>query len=312
MYRPPSIQSLRALEAAARRSSFSRAAEELGITHGAVSHRIRDIEERLGTTLFERRGNRMEPTAAARQLIPVVRQSLALIASVFPPPAIVGQHVLRIGVLPSFAANWLVPRLDAFHAKHPHIAITLDARLEMSKIGVRGVDAAIRYGNGRWPGLMVARLVGDTLFPACTPEYRARMKIDGSADFTRCHLLRNSWHPWTPWFQKTGLAMPEPSDSVPYDDAGLMLDAVLAGHGIGLVRKVIAHDAIAAGRLVRLSAIEVPFDGSYHFVRATAASARGQAITTFGEWLTARLHDDFASSGSYVSVSDAAGGRDPR
>lgn len=249
MYRPPSIQTLRAFDAAARLNSFSRAAEELGITHGAVSHRIREIEERLGTTMFERRGNSMEPTATARQLLPVVRQSLDLIASVFPPPTIVGQQVLKIGVLPSFAANWLVPRLNAFHATHPDIAITLDARLEMSKIGARGVDAAIRYGNGRWPGVSVERLLGDTLFPACSPEYCARMGIDGQGDFGRCHLLRNSWHPWTPWFHKAGLVMTEPSNSVPYDDAGLMLDATLAGHGVGLVRKIIAHDALATGRL---------------------------------------------------------------
>lgn len=295
MYRPPSIQTLRAFEAASRFNSFSRAAEELGITHGAVSHRIREIEERLGTAMFERCGNNMEPTAAARRLLPVIRQSLDLIASVFPAPADRMQQVLRIGVLPSFAAHWLVPRLDAFRAAHADIAIALDARLEVSKVGPRGVDAAIRYGDGKWGDLNGERLVGDMLFPVCSPDYQARMALGGPEDFARCHLLRNSWYFWTPWFQKAGLEMAEPADSLPYDDAGLMLDSTIAGHGIGLVRTVIAHDALAAGRLVRLSPVEVAFKGAYHFVSAPGPTSRAQAVATFGAWLSARLRDDFAS-----------------
>lgn len=293
MYRPPLIQTLRAFEAAARLQSFSRAAEELGLTHGAVSHRIRDIEERLGATMFERRGNGMEPTAAARQVLPVIRQSLALIASAFPVPAEDGQQVLRIGVLPSFAAHWLVPRLQNFHAAHPGIAVTLDARLEVSRIGPRGVDAAIRYGSGRWPGLLVERLIGDTLFPACSPDYQARMGIERADDLARCHLLRNSWHAWTPWFQKAGLTLAEPSDSVPFDDAGLMLDAVMAGHGVGLVRRIIAHDALESDRLTRLSPIEVPFEGAYHFVTTSHPVAKEQALASLQRWLGARLRLEF-------------------
>lgn len=294
MYRPPSIQTLRAFEAAARLQSFSRASEELGLTHGAISHRIREIEERLNTAMFERRGNTMEPTAAARKLLPVIRQSLGLIESVFPAPADAGQMVLRIGVLPSFAANWLVPRLNGFHADHPDILIALDARLEVSKIGPRGVDAAIRYGMGRWQGHTAERLIGDTLFPACSPEYLAYMKLGGPKDFARCHLLRNSWHPWTPWFLKAGISLPEPTDSIAYDDAGLMLDAAIAGHGVGLVRKVIAHDSIAKGSLVRLSNVEVPFDGAYYFVFAPTPPAKAKAIAAFGVWLADRLQADFA------------------
>jgi len=293
MYRPPSLQTLRAFEVAARLHSFSRAAEELGLTHGAISHRIREIEERLGTTMFERRGNSMEPTAAAMKLLPVIRQSLALIDSVFPAPASANRQTIRIGLLPSFAANWLVPRLDAFHAEHPSISIALDARLEVSKIGPRGVDAAIRYGMGRWQGVTAERLIAETLFPACSPEYLAKMAIKGPQDFARCHLLRNSWHPWTPWFQEAGLALAEPTESPVYDDAGLMLDAAVAGHGIALVRKVIAHDSIESGRLVRLSDIEVPFDGAYHFVAGPTPPSRSAAITAFREWLKGRLHQDF-------------------
>lgn len=294
MYRPPSLNTLRALEAAARHRSFTRAAEELGVTHGAISHRVREVEQRLDAAMFERRGNTMEPTQAARQILPTVRQSLELIASIFPPPAHAERQVLKIAVLPSFAAQWLVARLADFHETHPGISIALDARIDVSRIGADGADAAIRYGSGNWPGLAAERLLTDMLFPACSPEYRARLGIGSVADFARCRLLRNSWQTWTPWFQRAGLALPEPADSQPYDDAALMLEATIAGHGIALVRRVIAHDALEAGRLVRLSEVEIPFDGAYHFVwDAHAPKPRLDAIRAFGAWLSARLRAEF-------------------
>lgn len=307
MYQPPSLQTLRAFEAAARHRSYSRAAEELGLTHGAISHRIRELETRLGTIMFERRGNSMEPTLAARRLLPTLRQSLDLIASIFPAPATANRQVLRIGLLPSFAAHWLVPRLDAFHAAHPDVAVALAPTLETSRFGQGGVDVAIRYGDGNWPGLRVERLIGDTLFPACAPSYRTRMNIADPQDFARCRLLCNSWQSWTPWFRRAGLAMIEPSDPAPFDDAGLMVDAAIAGHGIALVRQVIAHDAIADGRLVRLSPIEIPFVGAYHYVRPTHASPKADAISAFGGWLTERLHREFGELDPSPAVGNAGG-----
>lgn len=294
MYRPPSLNTLRALEAAARHRSFTRAAEELGVTHGAISHRVREVEQRLGAAMFERRGNLMEPTQAARQILPTVRRSLELIASVFPAPPQGERQVLKIGVLPSFAAQWLVARLADFHDAHPGISIALDARIDVSRIGADGLDAGIRYGGGNWPGLASERLMTDMLFPACSPEYRARMEIAGLEDFARCRFLRNSWQTWTPWFQRAGISLPEPADSLPYNDAALMLEATIAGHGIALVRRVIAHDALQAGRLVRLSDVEIPFEGAYHFVwDANTPKPRLDAIAAFGAWLAARLRAEF-------------------
>lgn len=297
MYRPPSLNTLRAMEAAARHRSFTRAAEELGVTHGAISHRVREVEARLGAAMFERQGNSMQPTLAALQILPTIRQSLELIASVFPEPRAAGQVVLKVAVLPSFAAHWLVPRLAEFHEAHPGIAIALDPRLDLSPVGPQGLDAAIRYGGGLWPGLVVERLMQDTLFPACSPAYRERMGIESEADLARCRFLRNAWQPWTPWFQRAGLALPEPGDSLPYDDAGLLLEATAAGHGVALVRKVISRDALASGRLVRLSEIETPFEGAYHFVRDPGAPpAKAAAALAFGAWLAHRLHGEFTEA----------------
>ncbi|MGO4166616.1 LysR substrate-binding domain-containing protein [Novosphingobium sp. YAF33] len=297
MYRPPSLNTLRALVAAARHRSFTRAAEELGVTHGAISHRVREVEERLGEPMFERQGNSMQPTLAALRILPTVRQSLELIASVFPEPPAAGHVVLKVAVLPSFASHWLVPRLAEFHESHPGIAIALDPRMDLSPVGPQGLDAAIRYGSGEWPGLVVERLMQDTVFPACSPAYRERMGIESEQDLGRCRFLRNSWQPWTPWFQRAGLALPEPADSQPYDDAGLLLEATAAGHGVALVRKVIAQDAIAAGRLVRLSAVEHPFEGAYHFVRHPGSPpARTAAVLAFAVWLKHRLDGEFTGA----------------
>lgn len=291
MYRPPSMQTLRALDAAMRHHSFSRAADELGVTHGAVSHRIREVEARLGVAMFERQGHSMEPTAAAKQMIPVIRQALDLIASVFPPPVTDQTQVLRVGVLPSFAAHWLVPRLEDFHSRNPTISIDLVARLEPSPIGPGGLDAAIRYGDGKWPALHVRHLINDVVFPACAPSYKTRLRIESIDDLDRCHLLRSAWSPWTPWFQKAGLSLREPQDSLPYEDSGLILDAAIAGHGVVLARSVIAHDALSDGRLVRLSDIERPTGSGYFFVTLQEDASKSDAKDAFFSWLLGRICD---------------------
>jgi LysR family transcriptional regulator, glycine cleavage system transcriptional activator len=294
MYRPPSLPALQALEAAARLHSFSRAARELGVTHGAISHRIREIEERLGKPMFVRRGNGMEPTPAAMGLLPAVRQSLELLGTIFPHPPKSGLKTIRIGVLPSFAAKWLVPRLDGFHTAFPWISVELDARMEISPLGPGGLDASIRWGQGGWQGLDVRRLIGETLFPACSPDYRRQWRIKEPSDFAHAKLLRNSWQPWLPWFHAAGLDMAEPIEGVVYHDAGLMLDAAVAGQGVALVRKVIAHDALACGDLVRLSPVEIPYDGAYHYVRPLAAGSAGVAVEAFGAWVMERLRQEFS------------------
>jgi LysR family glycine cleavage system transcriptional activator len=210
MHELPSLRSLRAFEMAARLRSYSRAAEQLGLTHSAISHAIRDLESRLGARFFERQGNGMQPTTAAHRLLPTIRQSLALLTSVFPEPSADGPTSLRISVLPSFASHWLVRRLADFHARHPGIVIVLDSRIELASIGPKGVDAAIRFRDGRWPGLVSTWLAIDSAFPVCSPAYRAAMALETVEDLRRCRLLQHSWLTWTPWFQAAGALIPEP------------------------------------------------------------------------------------------------------
>lgn len=287
----PPLRSLQAFEAAFRHQSYSRAADELGVTHGAISHRIRELEAFHGHRLFLRTGNEMVPTAAARQLVPQVREALEILHRAF--PRITGKRrTLRISVLPSFASRWLVPRLRAFRDAHPAIAVELDARLDHAKIGPDGVDAAIRYGDGDWPNLRAERIATETLFAVCAPEYRDRSGLSGPADLERCVLLRHSWQPWTPWLQAAGSQLADPRDGPVFADAGLLIEAAAAGEGIALARSLLVQPDLAAGRLVKLWDVEVTDQRAYFFVRRNGRSNNERALDTFRDWLFSALQQD--------------------
>lgn len=289
----PSIPTLRAFEAAARHRSFSRAADEMGLTHGAISHRIRELEERLGERLFVRRGNAMEPTPDSAKYLASIRQALDLLAATFDARSGTAPVTLRVAALPSFASHWLVPRLKFFHAAHPNIAVSLDARLEIVPLGRGHPDAAIRQGNGAWPGTRAELLVGETIFPVCSPGYRDRMAIAEPNDLARCRLLRHSWSPWMRWFAAAGIDLPEPTDSAVFNDAGLLIDAAMAGDGVLLGRNVLVADALASSRLVRLFDVSAPFDGAYYFVQPASGGGRVREARVFGDWLATMLKRQF-------------------
>lgn len=278
----PSLQTLRALEAAARLGSYTRAAAELGLTHGAISHRLRALEETLGHPLFTREGNGMRPTPEALRLLVPVREALGLLALAF-PPARAAQAILRVSLLPSFASRWLTPRLGAFRAAHPDIDVRIDARLELAEIGPGGVDCAIRYGKGGWPGVRAERLAGEVLFPVCAPGYRAAHGLEAPADLARAVLLRHDRQLWGPWLRAAGVALAEPAGGPLFSDTGLLLDAAIAGEGVALARARLVEGDLAGGRLVRLSDIAADDSQSYWFVRSQSADSA--AVDAFARWI---------------------------
>ena len=166
----PSLQTLRAFEAAGRHQSYSGAGQELGLTHSAISHRIRDLENLTGSRLFVREGNRMVPTKEGARLLRQVRNALGLLESIFRETRSRASRRITISVFPAFASCWLVPRLAAFRAEHPEVDLALSLSSEIVKLG-SGLDAAIRYGGGSWPDTDSRRLAGEWLIPVCTPEY---------------------------------------------------------------------------------------------------------------------------------------------
>lgn len=285
------MQTLRAFEAAGRLRSYSRAADELGVTHGAISHRIRELEMRLGRRLFERRGNVMDLTSAGQELLASVRHGLRLLERAFETKLPAAPSSLVVSVLPVLASCWLVARLSDFRARHPEVEIELRVAIELADFVRDGIDVAVRYGPGAWANVQSRKLTDETLFPVCAPAYAERMRIERPEDLARCTLLRNPWQPWSPWFQVAGLAWPEPSTGPFYPDSGLLIRACAAGEGVALGRGLLVADDLRAGRLVRPFELTAPDINGYFLVCPTN-TGRGAAITLFGDWLQAAMAED--------------------
>ena len=288
--RIPPLPALRAFESAARHRSLRLAADELHVTHGAVSHQIKFLQETLGVELMERQGRGIALTPAGQRLAPQLSDALLRLAQVIdvvqPEPR---DKPLRISVLPSFAAKWLLPRLSAFMAQHPDTALTLDASVSVVNLHNTGIDLAFRYGPGLWPGVHAELLMQEEMLVICSPTYRKGKLPKRPKDLLRHPLLRDeSAHAWQDWFHAAGVRDAIPVPAAAFSDAGLLLQAVLAGQGVALVRSVLAHDDIAAGRLCVLPGPQLPAAFAYYVVTdpRSPLSAKGLA---FVDWVRVQV-----------------------
>ncbi|WP_256352121.1 transcriptional regulator GcvA [Pseudomonas yamanorum] len=288
----PPIQTLRAFEAAARHLNYSRAADELCLTHGAISHHIGRLEKELGgVRLFVRDGQRMLLTDAGQVFVMEVREGLRALTEAVEnartrPRRNGANRVLSVSVLPSFAARWLVPRLASFQASHPEIDIAIHPTSNLAALDGRdGIDLAIRYGPGRWPGLNATPLMKSFIFPVCSPEFLARTRINSPEDLLKFTLLRNPRQKWRPWFLAAGLDVPEPVQGPVFDDAALLLQAAAAGQGAALARSALAMDDLSASRLVRLSDIEIEDDYGWFLVWREPLCGERTDVEAFTAWL---------------------------
>jgi len=264
----PPLMAFRALEAAVRHRSYSRAAEELNVTHGAISQQIRRIEEQLGIPLFQRRGNGMEPLPAASRISSSAAAALALLQRAIDeagPGKGVGS--LIISVEQGIARRWLLPRLARLREEIGEQ--DLDLRLENRLVDFvgEGIDAAIRYGDGNWPGLEVASLLPVRFFPVCSPAFARTHSLTELTHLYNLPLLRHT-HPlwsWPYWFHSLGFPPPS-NEGLMFDDSSLMLDAAAEGHGVALARDILVERDLESGRLVRPLSAEVESPGGYFFV----------------------------------------------
>jgi LysR family glycine cleavage system transcriptional activator len=284
----PSILPLRALqvlETAARHGSFARAADELNITQSAVSHQIRGLEARLGTKLFFREHKRLVLTPAGHRLALVMSSTLGEVAEAMTSvrPAR-DQQSITVSTLPSMAYTWLVPRLNRFLAQQPTVDVNIVATAHLSDPGRDGSDLAIRYGNGRWPGLQAMQLLSDSLFPVCAPKYNRGKLPRSIAELLSMPLLSDLSHPWRGWFREVGATVKGPLRLSTYTDAGLLLQAAERGIGIALGRRVLAADALASGRLVRPIEQELRSPYRYFVVYRSGATLR-PPVQAFVDWL---------------------------
>lgn len=266
MIRLPPLTTLRAFEAAARLGSFSRAAEEISVTHSAVSHQVRALERALGTPLFQRNGKRVSLTEAGRHLAGRVGSALREIADA---ARVVRRRdrgrALTVSTLPSFAARWLMPRLGRFMEQHPEIDVSLHTSVALVDLERDEVDIAIRFGKGNWPGLEALKFMDDELFPVASPGFNRGRLPRRPADLAKFRLMRSDDEFWTPWFQAAGVKIEEPQSPI-FSDSAFLLQAATDGQGIALARRSIAEDDLRAKRLVRLFDIAAPAQGANYLV----------------------------------------------
>ena len=283
--RLPPFSALRAFESAARLESFSRAAEEIHVTHGAVSHQVKALEDFVGLPLFARNGRRVSLTASGKVLADRVRAALRDIGEALESISRRDRsNRLTVSMLPSFAARWLMPRLGRFIEKHPDILVNVHASLAVVDFARDEVDVAVRFGRGGWPNVQAEKFMDDEYFPVASPLLnRGRLPVKPAqlADF---RLMRCDDEPWAPWFKAAGLRLAEPAGPT-FNDAAMMVQAAVDGRGIALARRSIAEGDLAAGHLVRLFDVAIAAPDSYYLVWPKGKPA--PKILAFREWMLA-------------------------
>ena len=287
------IRNLNALgffEAAGRLASFSRAAEELSVTQGAVSRQIRLLEEALGIGLFSRGHRAVTLTAAGRRLHRAVSIGLGHIESAAEEIAVEGDaSLLTIAATHAISTFWLMPRMASLHARFPDLELELLATdAELDEIRDR-FDLGIRYGDGRWPGVAAFALGACDVFPVCSPAYLEQAPaLAGPADLRTAALLhlddrRADWLGWHAWFGELGVEGPFPRPALRVNSYPLLVQAAIAGQGVALGWSHLVDDALARGTLVRPLEAAVPTRHGFHLV-VSEARADDPRIGALVQW----------------------------
>jgi LysR family glycine cleavage system transcriptional activator len=307
----PPLPALRAFEAAARHANFARAAAELNVTPGALSHQIRGLEALLGLPLFERQARGVALTPAGRTLQPgllagfaQIRDAVAALRARSPG------GVLVVSTPPGFTSKWLAPRLHRFALAHPDIELRVASSSAYANFVSDGVDAAVRSVPASQPvdaGLHAEKLVDDELVAVCAPQWLAGARRRTAPDLRRVPLIHDeqlAGHAevptWGHWFSAAGLAPPPLDKGLRFSSADHATEAAVQGAGLLLAHAVMAHDELRNGRLVMPAAVVLPVPRSYCFVCPKAQLAR-PAVRRFRDWLRA----EFAAMADIASLGPA-------
>jgi len=285
--RLPPLAAIQAFEAAARLGSFDRASEELCVTASAVGKRVAMLEDRLGVVLFLRAARGLQLSGPGREYLEQVRAALGLLSEV-PLHHRASRHIerLRVSAPPTFARQILVPYLAQFASREGGIELEIVLSIPYVDLSAPDADLEIRFGKGKYEGLIATRLVDEQVFPVCAPWYAAQVGgLDTPADLARASLLRSPLEPWKPWFERAELPWPEPSSGTKLVDLGLMLEAAVNGLGVALARASLAHAWLDAGTLVRLFDIAAT-PCSFYYLCHDAARPLDGARRVFADWIT--------------------------
>jgi LysR family glycine cleavage system transcriptional activator len=292
--RLPPLNALKAFEAAARHESFTRAAEELCVTQGAVSHQVKSLEAELGLKLFNRERQRLVITEAGRTYLAVVRDAFDRIGD--GTERLLQRQsggALTVSTSPNFAAKWLVHRLGRFAEAHPGIDLRISASPHHVDFAREDIDLAIRHGERTASGLHVTRLCAEELFPVCNPKLLdGRNPLRGPSDLGRFTLLHvNDRQGWSQWLDLAGVAGVDASRGPVLSQASMAVDAAVDGQGVALARTALAAWDLIGGRLVRPFDVAMPASYAYWIV-CSEATAKLPKITAFSNWLLAEAAED--------------------
>ncbi len=288
------LSALRAFEAAARHLSFTRAADELSVTPGAISQHIRQLEDHAGGPLFRRDGRGLELTETGRAALPLLREGFERLldasALLREPPK---RRQLSVSVAPSFAGKWLMPRMDGFHTEHPDVEVWISADMEVANLTDGAVDVAVRYGPGGYTDLVSERLLKETVLPVCSPALMSgKNALKTPADLASQVLLHDlsvdkdpSCPDWAMWLKARGVNGVDPRRGPRFNQSSLVIEAAVMGRGVGLAKRTLAQADLEAGRLVAPFADgSTAIDFAYHVVMPRNRPPTPSALA-FVEWL---------------------------
>jgi len=287
--RLPSMQALRAFEATARMHSLTKAAEALHVTHGAISHQIKILEEDIGVRLIERAGRGIRLTDEGARFAGRVRGALAELAEAVREVAErTNPRQLRVSVVPSFAARWLIPRIGRFFAAHPDIDLDVRANNAYVDFNRDDADVAIRYGFGNWPGVIAEHVLDEVHFPVCSPRFAQGRLPKSPLELAQHTLLRSEGESWKPWFEAVGLDWPEPTRGPMFSDTAHTMQAAVDGQGIALARSTLLGNDVHNGLLVRLFDVSVPGERKYYLAYPPRL-ANSPKLAMFRRWVLAEI-----------------------
>lgn len=292
------LNGLRAFEVAARHMSFQNGAEELNVTPGAISQQIKKLEDILQTSLFHREGRAVSLTEAGRQLLPGLSAGFERLDEAVQLVRKSGAHNhITISATPSFAAKWLMPRLEHWTAKYPDIDIRISASLGLANFGPDGVDLAVRFGGGRYDGLTSTLLLEESFAVVCSPIF-----VDGTNQIKSPEDLRNHalihvtggqsapGTEWQEWLQTVGVEGVDTTRGLSFDDSSVAILAAIGGQGILLSRRALVENDIAAGRLALPFELNLPTDFAWHIV-ALEEKLNCPEVAAFRDWLLSEVQN---------------------
>jgi len=286
--RLPPLNALRSFEAAARRGSFTAAAEELGVTQGAVSRSIRTLEDHLGFTLFERHAGGLAPTPAARRYAAALGTAFARMRDATEELVSTrARSVLTVRAYTSFMLWWLIPRLPGFRERHPEIAVRLLSASDQVDLSRQTVDVRIRYGNGQWRGMRSFMLFRDTLSPVCSPGLLDPARAPYPPAVLAEHVLLHSSHrrdDWTDWLAAAGLPDLAPRSALTFDELSIAYESAATGLGLAIGQEAYLGPMIEAGRLYRPFETVLHRERGYHLVYPAERDGAA-AIAKFRDWM---------------------------